>query len=103
MICYISPRYAAVTQNNGAQEILDGGNTYMLTHRNWRFEKFLTCKIQTNDLKRVRCTTADNIVLETSANVIWIIDDVARAAKMAVQTMRYDGTAIRRGGHPKIA
>ena len=66
----------------------------MLTHRNWRFEKFLTCKIQTNDLKRVRCTTADNIVLETSANVIWIIDDVARAAKMAVQTMRYDGTAI---------
>ena len=94
MICYISPRYAAVTQNNGAQEILDGGNTYMLTHRNWRFEKFLTCKIQTNDLKRVRCTTADNIVLETSANVIWIIDDVARAAKMAVQTMRYDGTAI---------
>ena len=44
-------RYAAVTQNNGQQEILDGGKTYMLTHRNWRFEKFLTCKIQTNDLK----------------------------------------------------
>jgi len=86
--------YAAVTQNNGAQEILDGGSVYMLTHRNWRFEKFLTCKIQTNDLKRVRCTTADNIILETSANVIWIIADVAKAAKMAVQTMRYDGTAI---------
>ena len=66
----------------------------MLTHRNWRFEKFLTCKIQTNDLKRVRCTTADNIILETSANVIWIIADVACAAKMAAQTMRYDGVAI---------
>ena len=48
---YLLLRYAAVTQNNGQQEILDGGKTYMLTHRNWRFEKFLTCKIQTNDLK----------------------------------------------------
>ena len=66
----------------------------MLTHRNWRFEKFLTCKIQTNDLRQVRCTTADNIILETSANVIWIISDVARAAKMAAQTMRHDGVAI---------
>ena len=67
----------------------------MLTHRNWRFEKFLTCKIQTNDLKEIHCTTADNIILKTSANVIWIIADVARAAKMAAETMHPDGAAIR--------
>ena len=66
----------------------------MLTHRNWRFEKFLTCKIQTNDLKEIHCTTADNIILKTSANVIWIIADVACAAKMAAETMRPDGKAI---------
>ena len=87
-----------MTQNNGAQEILDGGSVYMLTHRNWRFEKFLTCKIQTNDLKRVRCTTADNIILETSANVIWIIADVAKAADNA---LRWDSHP--RGGHPEVA
>ena len=94
-MAWISFRYAAVTQNNGQQEILDGGKTYMLTHRNWRFEKFLTCKIQTNDLKEIHCTTADNIILKTSANVIWIIADVARAAKMAAETMHPDGKAIR--------
>ena len=94
-MAWILSRYAAVTQNNGQQEILDGGKTYMLTHRNWRFEKFLTCKIQTNDLKEIHCTTADNIILKTSANVIWIIADVARAAKMAAETMHPDGKAIR--------
>ena len=83
-----------MTQNNGSQEILDGGNTYLLTHRNWRFEKFLNCKIKTNDLKQVQCTTADNIILNTSANVIWVIADVARAAKMAAQTMHRDGGAV---------
>ena len=83
-----------MTQNNGSQEILAGGDTYLLTHRNWRFEKFLNCKIKTNDLKQVQCTTADNIILNTSANVIWVIADVARAAKMAAQTMHRDGGAV---------
>ena len=36
--------YAAVTQDNGVQKILPGGHTHMLTHRNWKFEKFMTQK-----------------------------------------------------------
>ena len=48
-----------------------------------------------NPLQEIHCTTADNIILKTSANVIWIIADVARAAKMAAETMHPDGQAIR--------
>jgi hypothetical protein len=31
--------YSAVTEDNGMQKILVGGNTYLLTHRNWKFQK----------------------------------------------------------------
>merc|ERR1711998_367473 len=86
--------YSAVTQNNGKQIVLPGGETHMLTHRNWKFEKFMTQKIQTNDLKQITATTGDNVVLETSANINWVITDVACAAKMAAETMRPDGTNV---------
>eukprot|EP00755_Sulcionema_specki_P014942 Sspe_Gene.58042::Locus_31837_Transcript_1_1_Confidence_1.000_Length_914::g.58042::m.58042 len=33
--------YAAVTQNNGKQEIKSGGKVHLLSHRNHKFEKFL--------------------------------------------------------------
>ena len=39
--------YAAVTQNNGRQVILPGGEVHLLDHKNWKFEKFMTMKIQT--------------------------------------------------------
>ena len=42
--------YEAVTQNNGQQEVLPGGAMHLLTHRNHKFEKFITTKIQTDDL-----------------------------------------------------
>lgn len=87
--------YAAMTQDNGLQKILHGGQTYMLTHRNWRFEKFLTEKIQTNDLKQIRATTADNITLETSATVIWRIKDIAKAALNAAETMHPSGRPVK--------
>lgn len=87
--------YAAVTQDNGQQKILEGGQTYMLTHRNWRFEKFLTEKIQTNDLKQIRATTADNITLETSATVIWRIKNIADAALNAAETMHPSGRPVK--------
>merc|ERR1712046_128592 len=58
-----------------------------------KFEKFMTQKIQTNDLKQITATTGDNVVLET-ANVNWQITDVACAAKMAAETMRPDGTNV---------
>jgi len=46
--------YAAVTEDNGQQKILEGGDTYLLTHRNWKFQKYITQKIQSNDLKRIQ-------------------------------------------------
>jgi len=83
--------YAAITQDNGKMVILNGGEMHMLTHRNWKFEKFLTQKIQTDDLKSMRATTADNVVLEVTANISWAIADVALAAKMATDTMSKGG------------
>merc|ERR1711985_112043 len=86
--------YAAITQNNGKQTILGGGEMHMLTHRNWKFEKFMTMKIQTNDLKEIRATTGDNVLLETQANVNWCIKDVGLAARMAAETMKIDGKSV---------
>ena len=39
--------------------------------RQWKFEKFISQKIQTNDLERVEATTGDNVVLSTTATVNW--------------------------------
>eukprot|EP00930_Biecheleria_cincta_P001701 TRINITY_DN102814_c0_g1_i1.p1 TRINITY_DN102814_c0_g1~~TRINITY_DN102814_c0_g1_i1.p1 ORF type:complete len:537 (-),score=118.87 TRINITY_DN102814_c0_g1_i1:38-1648(-) len=79
--------YAAVTQDNGAQKILEGGETYMLTHRNWKFEKFMTKKLQTNDVGPIQVTTGDNVPLEATATVNWLIEDAKLAARMAANTM----------------
>jgi len=79
--------YAAVTQDNGQQKILEGGQAYMLTHRNWKFEKFITKKLQTNDVGPIKMTTGDNVPLEAVATVNWRIDDVQLAARMSANTM----------------
>lgn len=79
--------YAAITQDNGQQKILPGGATHMLTHRNWKFEKFISLKIQTDDLKAFRATTADKVVLETTATVNWCVRDPELAARMSAETM----------------
>lgn len=79
--------YSAVTQDNGQQKILEGGRAYMLTHRNWKFEKFITQKLQTNDVGPITVTTGDNVPLETTATVNWRIEDVVLAARMAANTM----------------
>ncbi|CAE7382094.1 unnamed protein product [Symbiodinium natans] len=79
--------YAAVTQDNGEQKILEGGRAYMLTHRNWKFEKFMTKKLQTNDVGPIQVTTGDNVPLEATATVNWVIEDARLAARMAANTM----------------
>jgi len=79
--------YAAVTQDNGKQKILEGGKTYMLTHRNWKFEKFMTKKLQTNDVGPIQVTTGDNVPLSATATVNWLIEDARLAARMAANTM----------------
>merc|ERR1719399_2511218 len=50
----VNEGYSAVTQNNGKQVILAGGHTHFLTHKNWKFEKFITLKIQTDELERIQ-------------------------------------------------
>jgi len=79
--------YAAVTQNNGKQHILAGGQTWLLDHKNWRFQKFLTLKIQTDDLEKIQATSADNITMKVTSTVTWRIADPMLAATMAAETM----------------
>merc|ERR1711920_568220 len=89
--------YAAVTQDNGEQKILEGGRAYMLTHRNWKFEKFMTKKLQTNDVGPIQVTTGDNVPLEATATVNWIIEDAKLAARMAANTMSSRPAAVAQG------
>lgn len=83
--------YAAVTEDNGRQKILDGGETYLLTHRNWKFQKYITQKIQSHDLKRIEATSADNVLMAVQATVIWRIEQVDTAARMSADTIQSDG------------
>merc|ERR1712054_88996 len=83
--------YCAVTQNNGQQVILPGGRTHLLNHRNWKYEKMMTQKIQTNDLQRIEATSADNVMMHTDATVVWRISNVDDAARYSAETMSHDG------------
>mmetsp|Transcript_55878 Transcript_55878/g.130805 ORF Transcript_55878/g.130805 Transcript_55878/m.130805 type:complete len:517 (-) Transcript_55878:91-1641(-) len=87
--------YAAVTQDNGKQKVLEGGHTHMLMHRNWKFESFMSLKIHTEDLGPFSATTADCVVLTTTATVNWRIQDPARAARLAADTMKGEAFADR--------
>merc|ERR1712151_113238 len=86
--------YAAVTQNNGKQQIVPGGRTHLLNHKNWRFEKFLTLKIQTDDLEKIKATSADNITMMVTSTVTWRIVDAMLAATMAAETMNVSGGKV---------
>merc|ERR1712070_1296710 len=90
-IITVDEGYCAVTQNNGQQMVLQGGATHLLNHRNWKFEKFMTQKIQTNDLQRIEATSADNVMMHTDATVVWRITQVDDAAKWSAETMSRDG------------
>eukprot|EP00656_Telonema_subtile_P013786 TRINITY_DN17005_c0_g1_i3.p1 TRINITY_DN17005_c0_g1~~TRINITY_DN17005_c0_g1_i3.p1 ORF type:complete len:463 (-),score=100.46 TRINITY_DN17005_c0_g1_i3:24-1412(-) len=88
----VDENYAAVTQDNGKQVILNGGQTHLLTHRNWKFEKFISLKFQTNTLDQIEATTADNVLLLVDSTVCWYIQDVDAAARMLADTMKKDGS-----------
>merc|ERR1711939_252367 len=85
---------SAITQNNGTQLVLPGGATHLLNHRNWKFEKFMSEKIQTDKLPNIRATSADNVMMETEATVVWRVTDVQKAAKMSAETMQRDGSDV---------
>jgi len=96
----IDEGYAAVTQDNGKQMVLAGGHTHMLTHRNWKFEKFISLKIHTDTLNGFKATTADNVVLQTNATVNWRVRDPVLAARMAADTM--EGAKGASAGTPMV-
>mmetsp|Transcript_37844 Transcript_37844/g.118588 ORF Transcript_37844/g.118588 Transcript_37844/m.118588 type:complete len:528 (-) Transcript_37844:65-1648(-) len=93
----IDEGYMAVTQDNGKQIILPGGNVHLLTHRNHKFEKMVSTKIQTNNLQRNEAASADNVIMLVDATVLWRISDVMTAVRMSADTMNADGTKIRTG------
>jgi len=93
----IDEGYMAVTQDNGRQIILNGGEVHLLTHRNWKFEKFVSTKIQTNDLTRNEAASADNVIMLVDATVLWRICDVETAVRCSAETMRADGSATKQG------
>ena len=86
--------YSAITQDNGKQVILAGGHVHLLTHRNWKFEKFVSQKIETMDLQNIVTPSADNVLMEVDSTVAWQIVDVQRAATAAIATMSIDGGEI---------
>ena len=61
--------------------------------KNWKFEKLMSLKIQTNDLEKIRATSADNIEMSVTSTVNWRIVDVNIAASMAAETMAASGKA----------
>jgi len=93
-IVTVDEGYAAITQDNGSQKILDGGHTHLLTHQKWKFEKFMTLKIQTDDLERIRAASADNIIMSVNSTVVWRIKDVKVAARLASETMSTGGRSL---------
>jgi len=90
-ILTVDEGYAAITQNNGKQEILQGGRTHLLSHKKWKFEKFITLKIQTDELEKIQAASADNIIMSVSSTVVWRIKDVHTAAMMGADTMASSG------------
>merc|ERR1711904_16950 len=93
-IITVDEGYSAITQNNGEQMVLPGGHTHLLDHRNWKFEKFMTEKIQTDELQRIEATSADNVMMHTDATVVWRVTDVEAAARMSAETMQRDGSDV---------
>eukprot|EP01062_Namystynia_karyoxenos_P050742 TRINITY_DN395_c0_g1_i2.p1 TRINITY_DN395_c0_g1~~TRINITY_DN395_c0_g1_i2.p1 ORF type:complete len:565 (+),score=204.51 TRINITY_DN395_c0_g1_i2:92-1696(+) len=79
--------YDAVTQNNGQQQVLEGGAVHLLNHRNWKFEKFITRKIQTDNLQKIEAITGDNVLMLVQATVCWQIRDSQVCAERAAETM----------------
>jgi regulator of protease activity HflC (stomatin/prohibitin superfamily) len=95
--------YSAVTEDNGRQKILKGGATYLLTHRNWKFQKFISQKIQSDMMKRIEATSADNVLMAVDATLIWRITNVEAAALNAGETIAKDGSDTRAGDIGSIA
>ena len=102
--------YSIITQDNGKQVILPGGQVHLLTHRNWKLENVMSLKVQTDQLEAIEAASADNVQMRITSTVSWCaalrsrpashclptapafrivrkVDDVQSAARYSAQTM----------------
>jgi len=85
--------YVGVSSNDGKLHILDAGRTHLLTHQKWRFDRFLNVETQHDDLKKVRATTADYVLIDIHATVTWRIEDVIKVATKLSESPISDASA----------
>lgn len=78
---------AAITSDNGAQRVLEGGRTYLLNHRNWQFKAWLSQKLQIQQIGPFQMVTGDNISLDVTAIINFIVRDPHLAAARNVDVM----------------
>ena len=58
---------------------------YLLTHRNWKFEKFVSMKIQTNILEQIQAPSADNVLMNVAATINWRISGMYKVVAVHVR------------------
>jgi len=61
----------AVTKRDGALQILNGGQVYLLDHANTEFKEFLSLRVRTDDLGGIDLLSEDRIGMVASATVTW--------------------------------
>mmetsp|Transcript_180 Transcript_180/g.261 ORF Transcript_180/g.261 Transcript_180/m.261 type:complete len:569 (-) Transcript_180:1141-2847(-) len=86
-ILTVDDGYVAITINNGKQVIMEGGQTYLLTHQKWRFERFMNMKLQSDELRKVTAATADNLLISLDAVTTWKVCSAQEAALMITETV----------------
>ena len=79
--------YSIITQDNGKQVILPGGQVHLLTHRNWKLENVMSLKVQTDQLEEITAASADNVQMRITSTASAPVEDVGAAARSPPQTM----------------
>merc|ERR1719203_4690 len=80
----VETSYAAITSDNGKQVVLKGGSAYVLTHKNWKFQAWLSLKVQTDQIGPFLTTSGDNINLLLTCTINWKVEDERLAASKNV-------------------
>ena len=78
--------YSIITQDNGKQVILPGGQVHLLTHRNWKLENVMSLKVQTDQLEAIEAASADNVQMRITSTVSWCAALRSRPASHCLPT-----------------
>lgn len=93
-IITVDDGYMAITINNGRQVLLPGGQTHLLTHQKWRFERFMCMKIQSDELNQMSASTADNLLVAVDATLTWKISTAPKAAVLMTESVLRSDVSI---------